>query len=70
MITGKKLSSLCNMKQIHYRFGTFGRWQKPVVQFSHSGEDWNKYFELVELEYWIKARLEDGYIVIFKPLTK
>jgi hypothetical protein len=51
------------MKQIHFRFGTFGRWQKPVVQFSHSGEDWNKYFEIAELEYWIKTYEELGYNV-------
>jgi hypothetical protein len=58
------------MKTIYYRFGTFGRWGKHVVQFSHSGKDWNKYFEISELEYWIKERIENGYEVIFKPLNK
>jgi hypothetical protein len=58
------------MKQIHFRFGTFGRWQKPVIQFSHSGQDWNKYFEIAELEYWTKTYEEWGYNVIFKPLNK
>jgi hypothetical protein len=58
------------MRTIHFRFGTFGRWQKPVVQFSHSGKDWNKYFEIAELEYWTKTYEEWGYNVIFKPLNK
>lgn len=57
------------MKQIFFRFGTFGRWEKPVVQFSHSGEDWNKHIEPSQLEYWIKTYTEWGYQVIFKPLN-
>ena len=51
------------MRTTHFRFGTFGKWQKPVVQFSHSGQDWNKYFEIAELDYWTKTYEEWGYNV-------
>lgn len=54
------------MNKIFFRHGTFGRWEKPVVQLSHSGEDWNKYIEIEELSYWIKTYNNWGYDVIFK----
>lgn len=54
------------MKKIHFKFGTFGRWNKPVILISHSGNDWNKRVEIGELSYWIKEYTSNGYDVIFK----
>jgi hypothetical protein len=54
------------MQQIFFKYGTFGKTDRAIVLFSHSGDEWNKFCNENELEYWIKTYNSLGYNVTFK----